>query len=60
MRLKSLHPGVTLEQVQEATGFDLLIEDSVVLETPVPTVNQVRLIREVIDPDGMRLREFGR
>ena len=60
MRLKSVHPGVTSEQVQEATGFDLLIEDSAVLETPVPTVNQVRLIREVIDPDGMRLREFGR
>jgi glutaconate CoA-transferase subunit B len=60
MRLKSVHPGVTTEEVQEATGFELLIEDSAVPETAVPTVEQVGLIRDVIDPDGMRLREFGR
>ena len=53
MRLKSVHPGVTKEQVQEATGFELLIADSVV-ETSVPTEAQLTLIREVIDPDGMR------
>jgi len=53
MQLKSVHPGVTTEQVQEATGFELLIADSVV-ETSVPTEAQLTLIREVIDPDGMR------
>ncbi|MBJ30764.1 MAG: 3-oxoadipate--succinyl-CoA transferase subunit B [Acidimicrobiaceae bacterium] len=60
MRLKSVHPGVTAEEVQDATGFELLIGDSPVPETAVPTVEQVDLIRDVIDPDGMRLREFGR
>lgn len=58
MRIRSVHPGVTVEQVQEATGFELLLPDGDVPETPAPTQEQVRLIREAIDPDGMRKREF--
>lgn len=54
MRLQSVHPGVTVEQVQKATGFELLLPAGVVRETTRPTETQVRLIREVIDPDGMR------
>ena len=27
MRLRSVHPGMTVEQVQEATGFELLLPD---------------------------------
>ena len=57
MRLRSVHPGVTVDQVQEATGFELVV-DGDIPETTVPTVEQVRLIREEIDPDGMRKREF--
>jgi glutaconate CoA-transferase subunit B len=57
MRLQSVHPGVTNEQVQEATGFELMIPDDVP-ETAVPTEEQIRLIRDEIDPDGMRKREF--
>lgn len=54
MRLKSVHPGVTVPEVQAATGFELLLPDGgEVAETPRPTREQVRLIREVIDPDGM-------
>ena len=60
MRIRSVHPGVTVEQVQEATGFELLLPDGEVPETPRPTQEQVRLIREEIDPDGMRKREFRR
>ncbi|GIU93483.1 MAG: hypothetical protein KatS3mg011_2389 [Acidimicrobiia bacterium] len=60
MRLASVHPGITVEQVQEATGFELLVPASGVPETPPPTEEQVRLLREVIDPDGMRKREFRR
>jgi glutaconate CoA-transferase subunit B len=59
MRIRSVHPGVSLTDVQEATGFELLLPDTD--ETPTttpPTTEQVRLIREVIDPDGMRKREF--
>lgn len=58
MRLRSLHPGVTLEQVRQSTGFELLLPDHPVPQTPVPSVEQVRLIRERIDPDNMRKREF--
>jgi glutaconate CoA-transferase subunit B len=58
MRLKSVHPGVTVDQVQNATGFELLIADEPVPETMPPTVEQVRMIREEIDPDEMRKRGF--
>jgi glutaconate CoA-transferase subunit B len=57
MRLRTVHPGVTVEQVQEATGFELLVADDVT-ETEPPSAEQVRLIREEIDPDGTRKAEF--
>ena len=60
MRLRSIHPGVAIEQVKEATGFKLLVPEGPVPETKPPTQEQVRLIRETIDPDGMRKREFHR
>lgn len=56
MRLRSLHPGVTVEQVTEATGFALTIPDEVPY-TREPTAEELRLIREVIDPKGLRERE---
>ncbi|WP_351225539.1 CoA-transferase [Streptomyces sp. NPDC002133] len=58
MRLASLHPGVTVEQVREATGFGLVIGDDVPC-TREPTAAELTLIRDVIDPDGMRDREVG-
>ena len=58
MRLQSVHPGITVEQVQAATGFELLLPEDEVAVTRVPTQSQVRLIRENIDPDNMRKREF--
>ncbi|MBO0914470.1 CoA-transferase subunit beta [Streptomyces laculatispora] len=56
MRLRSLHPGVSVQQVSEATGFALTIPDDVPL-TRDPTEAELRLIREVIDPKGLRERE---
>lgn len=58
MRLQSVHPGISAEQVQEKTGFELLMPQGAVPETKPPTRAQVRLIREKIDPDEMRKREF--
>jgi len=58
MRLQSVHPGIAPEQVQDETGFELLMPRGSVPETKAPTQEQVRLIREKIDPDGMRKREF--
>jgi hypothetical protein len=56
MRLASLHPGVTVEQVREATGFGLSVPDEVP-RTREPSPEELRLIREVIDPGGARDRE---
>jgi acyl CoA:acetate/3-ketoacid CoA transferase beta subunit len=56
MRLASLHPGVTVEQVRAATGFRLSVPDEVP-RTREPTPQELRLIREVIDPGGARDRE---
>ncbi|MEU5194756.1 CoA-transferase [Streptomyces scabiei] len=56
MRLVSLHPGVTVERVEEATGFALAVPDEVPY-TRDPTGKELRLIREVIDPGNTRARE---
>ncbi|MFE2334054.1 CoA-transferase subunit beta [Streptomyces coelicoflavus] len=56
MRLRSLHPGVTVEQVTAATGFALTVPDEVPL-TREPTEEELRLIREVVDPKRLRERE---
>ena len=52
MRLKSLHPGVSLEEVQDNTGFDLVIPK--VFETTMPpTENELHILRERVDPEGI-------
>jgi hypothetical protein len=56
MRLRSRHPGVTVEQIVEATGFTLAVPDEVPC-TREPTAEELRLVREVIDPNGARDRE---
>jgi acyl CoA:acetate/3-ketoacid CoA transferase beta subunit len=56
MRLRSLHPGVSVDEVVANTGFDLVIGPDVP-HTRLPTDAELRLIREVIDPHGARLRE---
>jgi acyl CoA:acetate/3-ketoacid CoA transferase beta subunit len=58
MRLASLHPGVTVEQVREATSFDLAVPDEVP-PTREPTAEELRLIREVLDPGDTRAGEVG-
>ena len=56
MRLASLHPGVTVEQVREATGFEPAVPDEVPY-TREPSDTELRLIREVLDPENTRARE---
>lgn len=52
VRLVSLHPGVTAEEVQENTGFPIVIPDNVPT-TPAPTEEQLAIIAEM-DPNGLR------
>ncbi|MEU1803707.1 CoA-transferase [Streptomyces sp. NPDC019937] len=56
MRVRSLHPGVPAERVREATGFPLAVADGAPA-TREPTAEELRLVREVIDPAGLRERE---
>ncbi|MER8161039.1 CoA-transferase [Streptomyces sp. NPDC094472] len=56
LRLCSVHPGVTVDQVREATGFPLAVPDEVP-HTRMPSAEELRLIREVLDPKGLRDRE---
>jgi glutaconate CoA-transferase subunit B len=57
MRLTSYHPGVTIEQIQKKTGFELEIASDV-HETKAPTDVEIRLLREEIDPLDVRKLEM--
>jgi len=52
LTLVSLHPGATLEDVRESMGWEPKVVGEVV-ETPSPTEDELRLIREELDPDGI-------
>ena len=52
LRLDMLHPGVTLDQVRDATGWDVRVASSLG-ETPAPSAEELRLIREELDPTGV-------
>ncbi len=54
-RLKSIHPGVSLDEVVANTGFSHDFIPETVSETPPPTDKELRLLREIIDPRGVLL-----
>lgn len=56
-RLLSVHPGVSVEEVVAATGFELCLPDEVPT-TRRATPEESRLLREVIDPQGIAAREI--
>ena len=56
MRLRSVHPGVTVDEIVAATGFELLIPDDVP-ESRAPTAEELSLIRDVLDPNDLRTKE---
>lgn len=51
MRIHSIHPGVSLQQVLESTGFELIIPESI-NQTQPPTENEILTIRTKIDLNG--------
>ena len=57
MRLRSVHPGVSVDDVIQSTGFPLVIPDRVE-ETRSPTGDELRLLREVIDPLSLGQKEL--
>jgi acyl CoA:acetate/3-ketoacid CoA transferase beta subunit len=56
-KIDSLHPGVSAEQVVENTGFELAVPKDIP-ETEKPTKEQVKLIREEVDPYGTIAFDF--
>ncbi|WP_370290352.1 CoA-transferase subunit beta [Nocardioides sp.] len=59
VRLRSVHPGVDVEEVVAATGFALDIADDVPT-TREPTAEELVIINEVLDPKGLRFKEVPR
>lgn len=55
MRLRSLHPGVSVENVVERMSFQPVV-DGDVPQTPLPTPEELTLIRKQIDPSHSLLR----
>jgi glutaconate CoA-transferase, subunit A len=56
-RLMSIHPGVSVEHIREQTGGELLVQEPLPV-TPMPTAEYLLLIRQEIDPFGLRRLEF--
>jgi len=53
--LASYHPGVTPQQVQENTGFELNVSQA--KQTEPPTEAEIRVLREKVDPENIFLRK---
>jgi glutaconate CoA-transferase subunit B len=51
MRLDSLHPGATLDDVRASVGWEPRVSDGLA-DTPPPTAEELRLIRDELDPGG--------
>jgi len=56
MKIGSIHPGVNLETVKSSTGFELIIPDDL-KETVPPRIKEIKLLREKVDPLGIRKLE---
>ncbi len=57
LRLVSFHPGASIKRIRAKTGFELDIAPDV-QPTPPPTQEDLRLLREEIDPLGIRRLEL--
>jgi glutaconate CoA-transferase subunit B len=57
MRVRSLHPGVTMEQVRDATGFDLVVQ-GLPPTTAMPDAQELALLRNRVDVRRTLQRKF--
>jgi glutaconate CoA-transferase subunit B len=51
-RLKSIHPGVSIDYIRENTGFELIMSDNISTTGP-PTDEELKILRNEIDPSGI-------
>jgi hypothetical protein len=57
MQALSLHPGISPDQVRENTSFDVHRLDDAE-PTRLPTDDELKLLREAIDPKSLRDKEI--
>ena len=55
LRLVAVHPGVTVDMAREATGWDLEVDDNI-LTTELPSPDELRMLRDDVDPERVYLR----
>lgn len=55
LTLMALHPGKTVEQVQENTGWEVKVSPNLERTSP-PTDEELRILREELDPTGIYLK----
>ncbi len=55
MRISTVHPGIDIKTVKDSTGFDLIIPEKL-KETKPPTMKELKLLREKVDP--LRIRKL--
>jgi acyl CoA:acetate/3-ketoacid CoA transferase beta subunit len=51
MKLISLHPGISLDQIKDNSSFDIIIPRKISVTKP-PTANELKILK-IIDPTGM-------
>src|SRR3989339_396131 len=52
VKLISLHPGVSIDEVRKNSSFEIIIPDDI-KTTPVPNEQHLKILREEIDPAGI-------
>ena len=57
MRVRSLHQGVTLEQVRDQTGFDMICDERPAV-TLAPEGTELVALREQVDREGVLASKF--
>jgi glutaconate CoA-transferase subunit B len=58
MVLTALHPGKTVEQAKENTGWDLKVSSDLRTTEPV-TEKELQILRKELDPAGIYLKGGG-
>ncbi len=53
MRLDSLHPGATLDEVRATIAWEPRISDKPRRDAAAPPPEELRLVREELDPEGV-------
>ncbi len=56
MRVRSVNPGISLEQVRDSTGFDLVVEGEPPVTAP-PTTTEIDTLRRLVDGSGVLRRK---